>query len=241
MKVVMPIAGLGSRFTKVGINTPKPLIEILGKPMAKWAADSIPFAKPEDFIFIVRKEHVDEYKIDEKMKKIFPGCRVIMIDYVTEGAACTVLIAKEYINNDEPLIVTDCDHYFISKEYENWVINPPKDLKGVIPVFHTQDKKWSFTKFGEDRIVTQVAEKIPISEYGNIGAYYFRHGKDFVWAAETMIAKNERHGTAQEFYVAPVYNKLVERGDHIYAAICEKKWGLGTPEDVEFFKEDYKS
>jgi len=240
MNVVMPIAGLGSRFTKVGIDTPKPIIEILKKPMAKWSADSIPFARPEDFIFIVRKEHVEKYALDKEIKKIFSQkCSVIIIDYVTEGAACTVLLAKRLIDNDEPLIVTDCDHYFVNKEYENLAKNPPKDLKGIIPVFKVpaNETKWSFSKFGNNKIITEVAEKKPISEYANIGAYYFAHGKDFVWAAENMIRLNER--VNNEFYVAPVYNQLIRRGDHIYSAICEKTWGLGTPEDVEKFKKEF--
>jgi dTDP-glucose pyrophosphorylase len=237
VNVVMPIAGLGSRFTKIGIDTPKPIIDILGKPMAKWAADSIPFAKPEDFIFIVRREHVEKYNLDKEIKKIFSEkCKVIVIDYVTEGAACTVLLAKEFIDNDNPLIVTDCDHFFISSSYFKYIYLPPKDLKGIIPVFHTQETKWSFSKFGNDKIITQVAEKVPISEYGNIGAYYFAHGKDFVWAAENMINNNER--VNNEFYVAPIYNQLIRRGDKIYAAICEYKHGLGTPEDVDAFKKE---
>ncbi len=235
VNVVMPIAGLGSRFTKVGINVPKPIINILGKPMAKWSADSIPFAKPENFIFILRKEHVEQFGLDEKMKSLFPGCKVIEIDYVTEGAACTVLLAKEFINNDEPLIVTDCDHFFVNQKYNSLVANPPEGMKGLIPVFEAEGEKWSFAKFNEDNVVSQVAEKQRISPHANIGAYYFRHGKDFVWGAEQMISSNGR--VNNEFYVAPVYQELLNRGDKIMAMVSEEVWGLGTPEDVEKFTE----
>ena len=235
MNIVMPIAGLGSRFTKVGIHTPKPLIKIFGKEMAKWAAESIPFVKPEEFIFILRQEHVDQYKLDQQMKTLFPGCKTITINYVTEGAACTVLLAKEFINNDEPLIVTDCDHFFVNQKYNSIVQNPPEGLKGLIPVFEAEGEKWSFTKMNEENVVSQVAEKQRISPHANIGAYYFRHGHDFVWAAENMIANNER--VNGEFYVAPVYQQLLNRGDRIMAMVSDEVWGLGTPQDVELFTE----
>lgn len=234
MKVVMPIAGLGSRFTKVGIETPKPLISILGKHMAEWAADSLPFVSRDDFIFIVRQEHVDQYKIDEELKRIFsPKVTILVINYVTEGAACTVLLAKEHINNDEQLIVTDCDHYFLNEKYQEMIER--EDVDGLIPVFECDgNPKWSFTKVDENWKAEEVAEKKAISKYANIGAYYFRKGKDFVAAAEEMIAKDAR--VNGEFYVAPVFQQLIENGKAIYAALSEEVWGLGTPEDVEKFE-----
>ena len=239
MKVIMPIAGLGSRFTKEGITTPKPLIKILGKPMARWSADSIPFANPEDFIFIVRREHIEQYKVDEELKKMFsPDVKIVVIDYVTDGAACTALLAKEFIEEDEPLIVTDCDHYFENEEYIKLIQNIPEDVKGIIPVFEAEGDKWSFSKFDENKVISQVAEKVKISDHANIGAYYFRHGRDFIKAAEDMIRKNIR--VNNEFYVAPIYNQLIENGDKILAAVSEKVYGLGTPEDVKIFEKEHK-
>ena len=235
MNIVMPAAGLGSRFTAKGITTPKPLIAILGKPMVRWAVDSLPFAKPSDLIFIIRKEHVDEHGLDRKLKETFsPEIRIIVIDYVTEGAACTVLLAKEFINNDEPLIVSDCDHYFRNEGYNNLVTDTPDGISGVIPVFKAEGDKWSFTKFDENFVVSQVAEKVPISNYANIGAYFFSKGRDFVSAAEEMIAKQLK--IKNEYYVAPVYERLLARNGKIMAAVCEEVWGLGTPEDVERFE-----
>ncbi len=239
MNIVMPIAGLGSRFTKVGIDTPKPLIDILDKPMVQWAVDSLPFARPEQFIFIVRQEHVDSHKIDEYLQQRFPGCRVVVIDHVTEGAACTVLLAKEHIDNDEPLIITDCDHYFENKEYNEMAKNIPEGIRGMIPVFKAEGEKWSFARFGEDGIIKEVAEKRRISSYANVGAYFFTKGSDFVWAAEQMIKENKR--VNNEFYIAPVYNELISKGLLLRAPICERVWGLGTPEDVERFKQEYPS
>ena len=239
MKVVMPVAGKGSRFTELGITTPKPLVLIRGKHMAEWALASIPFVKPKDLIFILRKEHVENYKIDEKLKKIFGDeIKFITIDYTTEGAACTVLLAKEYINNDEQLIVTDSDHFFRNDNYFEKIQD--EKVAGLIPVHPVpaEDTKWSFSKVDDNWKVSEVKEKIPISEYGNVGAYYFRRGRDFVSAVEEMIERDLRYNG--EFYVAPVYNILIERGLSVYASLCQEVWCLGTPEDVQKFEEKFQ-
>jgi dTDP-glucose pyrophosphorylase len=239
MNIVMPVAGLGSRFAKVGIHTPKPLINICGKPMVMWAAASLPFAKAEDFIFVVRKEHVDSHEIDVKLRQLFSGSRTIVIDYVTEGAACTALKAEKFIKNDDPLIITDCDHYFLNRNYNALVTNTPEGVSGAIPVFPAEGEKWSFTKTDDSWTALQVAEKVRISPYANIGSYFFSRGRDFVWGAEKMISENKH--VNNEFYVCPVYQELIDRGDTIKAALSQAVWGLGTPEDVEKFTSDFES
>ncbi len=237
INVIMPIAGLGSRFSNVGITTPKPLISLLGKHMVEWAADSLPFIERKNFIFIVRKEHIDSHKIDQELKRLFhPEVKIIVIDHLTEGAACTVLLAKNLINNQTPLIITDCDHYFESKLYEQFINDPTID--GVIPVKDVDpEPKWSFCRTNSDMKVIEIAEKKPISRYANIGAYYFKTGEYFVHAAERMIAEDRR--VNGEFYIAPVYEMLIEEGKHIKAALCDRGWWIGTPEDVEVFLKDY--
>ncbi len=240
MNVVIPAAGRGSRFLDKGITIPKPLISISGKPMVRWAVESLPFVKPSELIFVLRREHVDNYEIDKRLKEIFsPAIKVIVIDYVTEGAACTILLAKGIINNNEPLIVSDCDHYFRNSAYNRLVTNTPEGISGVIPVFKAEGTKWSFTRFNEGHVVAEVAEKVRISDYANIGAYFFARGKDFVAAAEEMVQKNLR--VNNEFYVAPVYNLLLGKGAKVLAAECEAVWGLGTPEDVALFEKNYRS
>lgn len=237
INVIMPIAGLGSRFSNVGITTPKPIIEVLGKHMVEWAADSLPFIERKNFIFIVRKEHVNSHNIDIRLKELFhPDVRIVVIDHLTEGAACTVLLAKELINNKTPLIITDCDHYFESKQYKQFIDDDSID--GVIPVKNVDPQpKWSFCRTDENMRVLEIAEKKPISRYANIGAYFFRHGSDFVQGAEQMIKENRR--VNNEFYIAPVYEMLIEQGKDIRAALCDRGWWIGTPEDVENFLKEY--
>lgn len=236
MNIVIPMAGRASRFKEAGYEIPKPFIEINGKPMVKWATDAISFLDAK-LIFIVLKEHVDSFQIDRKLKGLYPDSTVIVSTGVTEGAACTVLLAKELIDNDEELIVYNGDQYFEGAVREA-VESLPEDVVALIPVFKATHPRWSFAKADADGYVTEVAEKVPISSNATVGLYYFKKGKDFVWAANEMIRKDIRRNN--EFYVCPVFNELVSRGDKIRIFRVSAMWGLGTPEDVEYFVKYYK-
>jgi dTDP-glucose pyrophosphorylase len=143
-----------------------------------------------------------------------------------------VLLAKDYINNEESLLISDSDH-FIDGNAVMTGIQTYADIDGIIPVFHSNDPKWSFSRVNKDGYVDLVAEKQPVSEWANIGAYYFRRGKDFIQGIEEMIKNNEL--TNNEFYVAPVYNKLIEKGMKIKLVVPKYVYGLGTPDDLEYF------
>jgi len=239
MNIVMPLAGRGSRFVAEAHKNPeyakpKPLINIAGTPMVKWATDSLPLTQEDKLIFLVLKEHIDKHRIDEQLKGIYgEQATIITVDQVTEGAACTALLAKKFINNEEELIIMDSDQYIegisLFKEIEKY----RGKIAGMIPVFYANNSKWSFSKTNEEGDVIEVAEKIQISRNANIGAYYFAKGRFFVAAAEEMIAENDR--TNGEFYIAPSYNYLIRRGKNV--RLCRLKFvhGLGIPKDVDDF------
>lgn len=240
MRAIMPIAGLGSRFATAGIMKPKPLITIGDKPMVRWAADSIPFVDDEEFVFIVREAHVDKHDIDDKLRQFFStDVDIVVIDYLTEGPACTARLAEEYVDEDEPVIITDSDHYFRSSEYEKLLADPPDDVYGVIPVFESTDDGLSYSGVDDEMAITEIAEKQRISNYANIGAYYFASFGDFTWALDRT--QNKEHTVNDEYYVAPLYNELIERGDRVVARECEAVWSLGTPDAVESFEEEFLS
>lgn len=232
------MAGRGSRFLIEAHKNPeygkaKPMINIGGKTMVEWALSSYPLKKEDRLIFLVLKEHVEDYHIDEDLKNIFgDSIVVIVVDKVTEGAACTALLAKEYINNEQPLLITDSDH-FVDGKMHFGEINKYSGIDGMIPVFYANNSKWSYSAVNSEGYVTEVAEKIQISRAANIGAYYFGKGRDFVWAAEEMIEENDR--TNGEFYLAPIYNYMIRRGKKIRLSRPRFAHGLGTPKDVEKF------
>ena len=203
MNVLIPMAGRGSRFTSLGYTFPKPLIEIKGKPMIQIVVENLNIRA--NFIFIVQKEHYIKYNLNYLLPLISPGCDIIQVDGVTEGAACTTLLAKEYINNDYPLLMANSDQFIEWDSNETLYAFENDEIDGGIVTFSSTHPKWSYAKLGENGLVCEVAEKKPISKQATVGVYYWRKGSDYVKYAEQMIEKNIR--VNNEFYVCPVFNE----------------------------------
>lgn len=255
MKIVIPMAGKGSRFLDAASSDPeykkpKPLIKIKGKPMIVWAIQSLSKFEinPSNLIFICRQDQEDQFKISKSLQDLFTDqIKIVFIDQITRGAAETVLRAKEYINSDEDIIVSDSDHYFDGSFLYDKVSSKDSETQGVIPVFRPPDKdpKWSFSLVEEGDVITAVGEKdkelAEKGAYANIGGYYFTHGNVFVNEVEQAIAENDLTGDEgkKEFYVAPIYQRLINKGMKIVAAITPKVWGLGTPKDIEYFENQF--
>ena len=191
------------------------------------------------FIFIIQKEHNEKYNMKSFLKAIRPNCEVIEISGVTEGAACTTLLAKEFINNDNPLVIANSDQY-IKWNASNTMYNMSESkVDGGILTFKATHPKWSYAKSGDDGFVTEVAEKQVISEDATVGVYYWSKGSDYVKYAEDMIQKDIR--VNNEFYVCPVFNQAIEDKKKIKVYDVEEMWGLGTPEDLDFYHNHFKN
>jgi len=231
MNVLIPMAGLGSRFAKAGYTFPKPLIEVNGKPMIQVVTENLNIEAK--FIYIVQKEHYDKYNLKHLLQLISPGCEIVQVDGLTEGAACTTLLAKQFIDNDEPLLMANSDQFIDWNSNEFMYSMIADEIDGGILTFKATHPKWSFAKLDENGYVTEVAEKKPISDLATVGVYYWKHGKDYVKSAEQMINKDIR--TNGEFYVCPVFNEAIANGKQIKTFNIKKMWGLGTPEDLNTF------
>ena len=238
MNVLIPMAGAGSRFEQAGYTFPKPLIDVNGKPMIQRVVENINIDATH--IFIVQKSHYEKYSLQHTLNLISPGCKIVQVDGVTEGAACTTLLAKEYINNDNPLVLANSDQYVDWDSSQYMYSCMTDDIDGSILTFNSTHPKWSYAKANDQGFVTEVAEKKPISENATVGIYFWKKGKDYVKCAESMIEKNIR--VNNEFYVCPVYNEAILKHAKIKTFHIEKMWGLGTPEDLDtFLKHDIYS
>lgn len=231
LNVLIPMAGAGSRFAKAGYTFPKPIIEVNGKPMIQVVVENLNI--DANYIYIVQKEHRDKYNLDALLHLLTPNCSVIEVNGMTEGAACTTLTAKLLINNDSPLLFANSDQFVEWNSNEFMYKMSESNCDGGILTFKATHPKWSFAKVDENGLVTEVAEKNPISDNATVGFYYWKHGSDFVKYAEQMISKNIR--VNNEFYVCPVYNEAIQDGKQIRIFNIEKNWGLGTPEDLEIY------
>ena len=231
MNILIPMAGAGTRFEAAGYTFPKPLIDVAGKPMIQVVVENLGI--DANYIFIVQKSHREKYNLDVLMNLIRPGCTVIEVDGITEGAACTTLLAREFIDNDEQLIVANSDQYVEWNSVEFMYFMQEHDFDGSILTFESTHPKWSFAKTDEAGFVTEVAEKNPISNHATTGIYYWKHGSDYVKYADQMIQKNIR--VNNEFYVCPVFNEAIADGKIIKSYDIDRMWGLGTPEDLNYF------
>lgn len=231
LNVLIPMAGAGSRFQQAGYTFPKPLIEVKGKPMIQVVVENLNV--DANFIFIVQKEHRIKYNLDSMLQLITPGCNVVEVEGLTQGAACTTLLAKEFINNKNPLIIANSDQFIEWNSNDFLYKMNEQDVDGGIVTFESTHPKWSFAKINENNFVTEVAEKRPISTLATVGVYFWKHGKDYVEFAEQMICKNIR--VNNEFYVCPVFNEAIQSGKKFKTYNIDKMWGLGTPEDLDIF------
>ncbi len=254
VNIVIPMAGHGSRFSSKGYTVPKPFIPVFTKPMIQWVIENI---RPVDeyygsvrvpckilpkFHFVAQAEHLKHYDLRQICRQLSIDYTITTVDSVTEGPACTVLLTKEYINTSDPLITINSDQFldWSVNDFYRSLLNPSYD--GCINTFHqpnSADIKWSYAKLDSDGLVTEVAEKKYISNLATTGVYGWKQGQQFVAHAEEMMRANDR--VNNEFYVAPVYNYLIKSGGKVRTYNCKKLWGLGVPEDLEYFLQMYVS
>lgn len=238
LNIVVPMAGRGSRFAKEGYTDPKPLIPINDKRMIEVVINNLKPNQPHKFIFICQQEHIEKYDLSTKLNEWAPGCEIVGINGVTDGAACTVLCAQHLIDNDQPLMIANSDQWIDIdiNDYLNYMNH--EKLSGLIMTMSANDPKWSYAELNEDGKVIRVVEKEVVSEEATVGIYNFKHGADFCRNAQKMIDLDER--TNGEFYVAPVYTWMYRDdnaniGVYNIGAEANGMYGLGIPSDLKLF------
>ena len=238
MNVLIPMAGAGTRFAEQGYTFPKPLIEVGNKPMIQVVVDNLNIQA--NYIFIVQKAHYEKYNLETVLNMVAPGCTIVQTEGITEGAACTTLLAKEHINNEEPLIIANSDQFVEWNSNEVLYAFTTEGVDGGILCFNSTHPKWSYAKLDDNGFVSEVAEKQPISTNATVGIYYWSRGSVYVASAERMIERDIR--TNNEFYVCPAYNELIEDGGKVRVKTIKEDgmWGIGTPEDLKHFLSNYK-
>jgi len=236
LTVLVPMAGAGSRFAQVGYKLPKPLIDVNGQPMIQRVIENLNM--DAHYVFIMQKSLYENHNMGGILPLIVPNCTIIQVSGLTEGAACTTLLAKELLNNDKHLLIANCDQHVEWDSCDFMYSMLSAEADGGILTFKDNNTKWSYAKTDSQGNVTEVAEKKVISEDATVGIYYWKRGSDYVKYAEQMIAKNIR--VNNEFYVCPVYNEAIADGKKVKIHSCKAMWGLGTPEDLTHFLGNYK-
>ncbi len=236
LNIVIPMAGSGSRFKKEGYRTPKPLIKIWDKEMIKVVIDNITPMEDHKFIFICQNEHIKKYNLEKKFQSWTRNFEIISINEITNGAACTVLLSRKLINDQNPLMIVNSDQYvdikidtYLKKMRQN-------EFDGYIMTMMANDPKWSYVKMNNN-LVKGVFEKRVVSNEATVGIYNFKFGQEFCLYADLMIKKGEM--VNNEYYVAPVYNEMINSNKKVgifnIGSVNDGMYGLGTPEDLNNF------
>jgi NDP-sugar pyrophosphorylase family protein len=232
LNIVIPMAGLGSRFRDAGFEKPKPLIDVRGRPMYAWATESLPLEKASRLIFILLASQPEFPDLKRDIEKRYAARNpvVLSVPELTAGQAITVLRAKELIDNNEPLLIHNADTAFEADT--GWTDKAlAENLDGALLVFHSNEKRWSFSRENSAGFVEEVREKEVISPWATTGTYWFRHGTDFVRTAEARFNSGKRE--ASEYYVGPLYNDLISSGAKVRNFPISKLYCFGTPKDLE--------
>ena len=237
LNIVVPMAGAGSRFAKAGFKIPKPLIPVRGTPMIRLVIENVRPQREHRFIFVVQEAHDSEYGLEPQLIEwAGHNAVVVRVNGLTAGAASTVLAAEHLLDSEDPLMIVNSDQW-VDVSIDDCLCRADDFHDGLIMTMYANDPKWSFVGVTPDGYVTRVAEKEVISNLATLGIYNFARGADFVFGAKSMIAANER--VNGEFYVAPVYNKLIRNGAKVgvfsIGSEAQGMYGLGIPADLELF------
>lgn len=235
INILIPMAGLGSRFNSTHPGEHKPYIDVDGSPMIEAVILNNNQIHNSRFIFVVRKELPQQ-----KLKRICEfhkiNYEIICIDKLTEGSACTCLMAEELINTNIPLIITNCDQITYDLDINSLLLfSEIKNADGILGAFYSDSPKNSYMKLNSDGEIVDIREKIVISNLATNGFHFWKQGDLFVKSAKKMISENERYNN--EFYVAPTYNHLIKDGYRILPYNYNLHFPIGIPEDLNNFKE----
>ena len=235
MNFLITMAGEGRRFREAGYELPKMLIEAKGKTLLEWSIDSLPLNLCTRLIFIGQQKHEDEFQLSKRIISIYgkqvKSLHFKFIDKLTRGQSETACLAKRLIDLSQPLLIFNIDTQFFSSSLEKNLLR--KDIDGVLGAFYSEEPRFSFAALNDENFVTKTAEKEVISSNALTGLYHFTYPEDFFEAAELAFSKNET--TKGEFYIAPLYNHLINKGRKLIVDIADEVNILGTPEELKSF------
>jgi dTDP-glucose pyrophosphorylase len=233
LQVLMSMGGLGSRFAKEGYTTPKPLIEVDGKPMFMRALDSFKPVKNVQYIFVIRKEHDDTHQLTQQIRAQIPNARINILDHDTEGAVESCMVAANDIGDRDPIAIADCDIYFESTDYFKKIAADDKP-DGMLLTFASTDPRYSYVETDKAGKVLRTAEKIVISNQALLGGYFFSTGAQFKALASEFLSKPLAHDL-KEYFVSHLFNMLLTRGGTVEIAKVDRKYIFGTPEELQAY------
>lgn len=234
--LIMPMGGGGTRFGNKGFQLPKPLIELQGKPFFYWAAQSVlKFVAVKDITFVVLQEHVNSFRIDEKIRRFYPDSRIHIIPHVLNGAVLTCNEGIKGISDNCPVLINDCDHAFVCRSFYDFCGRADfSSPDGALLTFLSDSPNFSYVRFDSQGNVTGTIEKMAISKEAICGAYYFRNKELFFSAMESYLRKCDY----QEFFISGLYNEMAVKRERLITFPLDEHISFGTPDEYDIAAKD---
>lgn len=243
MNIVIPMAGSGSRFKEAGFEKIKPLIKVGEDTMISQAVTSLGIAGK--YTFIIREGDSTEelekilFALEDEIEHV-EKVKIIKINYLSDGPACTALLAKDIINSTDPLVIANCDQImnWNGEAFKNFCLHNAYD--GVVVTYYADTPKNSYAKLNKRGLITEIKEKEIISNISLNGIHFWKKGSYYVESAETMISENKKSKNG-EFYIGPTYNEMINMNMKvgIYHVPNIQHNAIGTPEDLDrYFKNE---
>lgn len=236
---LLPMAGKGNRFLQELYNVPKPFIPIMGEPMVISAVKSFPSA--DRYVFVCRSDHYN--KLKALTDRMFDNVEIVALDEMTEGQACTCLLAERFIKDQEGLFISSCDYQTIYDEERYQALMADENIDVIIWTFRIGSIKkadpaaFAYCRTEGDRVVEVVEKKVisdtPHLDPAVVGSFTYKRGELFIRGAKRMIEKNIR--VNNEFYVGTSINQLIDAGYRVAAFEVEKFVSFGNPTELQFF------
>lgn len=226
--MVMPMAGRGSRFAREGIVTPKPLVELGGKPFFWWATESVRRMVPlREMVFVVLDEHVRDFAIDQRVLEFYPEARIVSIPEVTTGAAETAVLGLQALTTSGPVAINDSDHAFLCPELFEMADALTKDADAALLCFVSDNPAYSYVEMNEAEQVVGTVEKRVVSPYAIAGCYLFSDPELF----QSVYDDYRVNCPYDELFVSGVYSRLASSGGRIVKMTARRHLSFGTPEE----------
>jgi dTDP-glucose pyrophosphorylase len=209
INILVPLGGQTPFFDVAEYPYPKPLVEISGVPMIELIIRNLSLLQADHrFIFVLRDEDCTRFHLDETVRLLTGvNLEILRIKGETKGAVCSSLLAVDYIDNDEPLIISNGDQIFESDLSDGVSALCARGVDGGCLVFESVHPRWSYVRLDDERRIVEAAEKRPISKNAIAGLYVFARGSDFVLGAKNAIRKDANVNGM--YYTSSVFNELI--------------------------------
>lgn len=237
--IVIPMAGLSSRFFKAGYTKPKYMLEAHGKSLFDHSVESFKhYFDNETFIFIVRDVYETPQYVESRAKALkIQDYEIVVLNEETRGQAETVALGlQSYQNSNNPITIFNIDTFRLNFVYPD--LNKLGD--GYLEVFKGEGANWSYVRPININTteIDLTTEKNPISDLCCTGLYHFASAKDYFYAYNYYLSLPQEQWEKGELYVAPLYNYLIKQGKELHYNLINKQEVIfcGTPNEYDFFR-----